>query len=52
MKNDFIRKELRRAPQKLFLFGTLTVPTMHWNRPIEQLKTMVHFANVTFYQDS
>jgi hypothetical protein len=25
MKNHFIRKELRRAPQKLFLLGTLTV---------------------------
>jgi hypothetical protein len=29
MKNDFTRKELRRAPQKLFLLGTLTVDIHH-----------------------
>jgi hypothetical protein len=33
MKNDFIRKELQRAPQKLFLLGTLTVAEADFKKP-------------------
>jgi hypothetical protein len=33
MKNDFTRKGLRRAPQKLFLLGTLTVCILNQGQP-------------------